>query len=51
MPEEPKLSWPGLCFASAISSLTDFAPRLDATTRISGVLAIWVMPAKSLTGS
>ena len=50
-PDEPKLSWPGFCFASAINSLTDFAPSEGDTSSRLVLTAIWLAGAKSLTGS
>ena len=51
MPGEPKVSCPGLAFASAISSCRVFAGTSLLTTSRFGVEAIRVTGAKSLTMS
>ena len=51
MPGVPYESTPGFCFASAISSATDFAGTFGLTIRMFGAVAAIVIGAKSRIGS
>jgi hypothetical protein len=48
---EAKTSLPGCAFASAMSSFTDFTPRLGVTTSTFVLKPIWLIPEKSFRGS
>ena len=49
-PTEPKVSFFGDFFASAMNSFTDFTGRLAGTTMTKGTSATRLIGAKSLTG-
>ena len=51
LPEDEKVSWPGLCRASAISSCTVLAGTDGCTTRTFETVPTMVTGAKSRTGS
>jgi len=50
-PPEPKVSWPGRAFASAMSSFTDFTGTDGRTTNSNGEDVMSVIGAKSRIGS
>jgi len=50
-PPEPKVSWPGRAFASAMSSFTDFTGTDGRTTNSNGEDVTSVIGAKSRIGS